>query len=40
MENLVRSMNEKLWQEIELVYDEEVTTEDFFAIYEQTGGDE
>lgn len=40
VENLVRSMNEKLWQEIELVYDEEVTTEDFFAIYEQTGGDE
>lgn len=35
VETLVRSMNEELWQEITLVRDQEVGTDDFFTIYEQ-----
>lgn len=35
VETLVRSMNEELWQEITLVHDEEVSTGDFFEVYEQ-----
>lgn len=35
VETLVRSMNEELWQEIALVHDREVNTDDFFAVYEQ-----
>ena len=35
VETLVRSMNEELWQEIALVHDQEVNTDDFFAVYEQ-----
>ncbi|MDE5951997.1 MAG: peptidylprolyl isomerase, partial [Acetatifactor sp.] len=37
VETLVRSMNEELWQEITLVHDEEVSTGDFFEVYERTG---
>jgi len=36
VETLARSMNEELWQEIALVHDQEVSTDDFFALYEQT----
>lgn len=35
VDNLVRSLNEQLWQEITLVHDSQVHTDDFFAIYEQ-----
>lgn len=35
VETLVRSMNEELWQEIALVHDQEISTDDFFALYEQ-----
>lgn len=35
VETLVRSMNEELWQEITLVHDPEVRTDDFLAVYEQ-----
>lgn len=34
--DLVRSLNEELWQEINLVHDEQVRTDDFFAVYEQS----
>lgn len=30
---LVRNLNEKLWEEISLIHNEEVTTEDFFEVY-------
>lgn len=36
---LVRSMNEELWQEITLIHDQEVGTDDFFTIYEQMRDD-
>lgn len=35
VETLVRSLNENLWQEITMVHDTEVNTDDFFAVYEQ-----
>lgn len=35
VDTLVRSLNEQLWQEITLVHDEEMRTDDFFAVYEQ-----
>ena len=35
VETLVRSLNESLWQEITMVHNAEVQTDDFFAVYEQ-----
>ncbi len=35
VETLPRSMNEELWQEIALVHDRKVNTDDFFAVFEQ-----
>lgn len=35
VETLVRSMNEELWQEVSLVHDEEVRTDDFFETYQR-----
>ena len=35
VDTLVRSLNEQLWQEITLVHDSQVHTNDFFAVYEQ-----
>lgn len=35
VETLVRSMNEELWQEVTLIHDGELSTGDFFEIYEQ-----
>lgn len=35
VEKLVRSLNENLWQEITMIHDTEVQTDDFFAVYEQ-----
>lgn len=32
---LVRNLNQKLWDEILLIHDEEVTTDNFFAVYEK-----
>lgn len=34
VDTLVRSLNEQLWQEITLVHDSQVHTDDFFAVYE------
>lgn len=34
--DLVRRLNEELWQEIALVHDEQVRTDDFFAVYKQS----
>ncbi len=31
---LVRNLNEELWEEISLIHNEEVTTENFFEVYE------
>ncbi len=33
VETLARSLNEKLWDEITLIHDKEVTTSDFFEVY-------
>ena len=33
VETLARSLNEKLWDEITLIHDEEVITSDFFEVY-------
>lgn len=38
VESLVRSLNESLWQEITMVHDTEINTDDFFAVYEQYMG--
>lgn len=35
VDTLVRSLNEQLWQELTLVHDPQVHTDDFFAVYEQ-----
>ncbi len=35
VETLARNLNRDLWEEIELIYDEEVTTDNFFAVYEK-----
>lgn len=35
VDTLVRNLNEQLWQEITLVHDSQVHTDDFFAVYEQ-----
>lgn len=32
---LARNLNQSLWDEIELIHDEEVTTDSFFAVYEK-----
>lgn len=34
--DLVRSLNEELWQQIALVHDEQVCTDNFFAVFEQS----
>ncbi len=33
VETLTRNMNEKLWEEVGFIHDEEVTTSDFFMVY-------
>lgn len=38
VETLVRSLNESLWQEITMVHDTKVDTDDFFTVYEQYMG--
>lgn len=35
VDTLVRNLNEQLWQEITLVHDSQVHTDDFFTVYEQ-----
>lgn len=35
VDTLVRNLNEQLWQELTLVHDPQVHTDDFFAVYEQ-----
>lgn len=35
VDTLVRNLNEQLWQELTLVHDSQVHTDDFFAVYEQ-----
>jgi len=35
VENLVRNLNTRLWEEIALIHDPEVTTADFFEVYEK-----
>lgn len=35
VDTLVRNLNEQLWQEITLVHDSQVHTDDFFSVYEQ-----
>lgn len=35
VETLAKNLNQPLWDEIELIHDENVKTEDFFAIYEK-----
>lgn len=35
VDTLVRSLNEELWQEITLVHDSQIHTDDFFDVYEQ-----
>lgn len=32
---LAKNLNQSLWDEIELIHDEEVTTDNFFAVYEK-----
>ncbi len=32
---LARNLNQKLWEELELIHDENVTTDNFFAVYEK-----
>ena len=33
MNTLVRQLNDKLWDEITLIMDEQVTTDNFFDVY-------
>lgn len=35
VETLVKNLNEPLWNEIELIHDENVKTDNFFAVYEK-----
>ncbi|MBQ5675000.1 MAG: peptidylprolyl isomerase, partial [Lachnospiraceae bacterium] len=35
----LRNMNDKLWDEVTLIEDEEVTTSSFFQIYNDSFGD-
>jgi foldase protein PrsA len=32
---LAKNLNQQLWEEIELIHDENVTTDNFFAVYEK-----
>lgn len=34
VETLAKNLNRDLWEDIELIYDENVTTDNFFAVYE------
>ena len=35
VETLAKNLNQSLWDEIELIHDENVTTDNFFAVYEK-----
>ena len=35
VDTLVKQLNEELWSKISLVYDEQVSTSDFFEVYYQ-----
>lgn len=38
VETLTRDINREVWQEIEMLHDEEITTSDFFEIYQEHCG--
>ncbi|MCM1101726.1 MAG: peptidylprolyl isomerase [Clostridium sp.] len=40
VETLAKNLNRSLWEEIELIHDEEVRTDNFFVIYDKYFGDE
>ena len=35
VQTLAKNLNRDLWEEVELIYDENVTTDNFFAVYEK-----
>lgn len=35
VETLARNLNQKLWEDLELIHDENVTTDNFFEVYEK-----